>query len=150
MKLGKKKKKSKFLVGTYVFLLILLMNFVSADDYDCEENWSCTDYGLCDGDYQYRTCKELNGCDYIEHKPITVVGCGLYLSESETCGNGVVDATETYLNCNSDIKLTPGDYFKCLKAGERQCLYYKDYLANGVFYGIIGFLVLYYFFGEKK
>jgi hypothetical protein len=131
-------------------LLVSDIPIILANEYTCIENWECTEFGVCKDGFQYRTCKETNGCKYIEHKPVTAIKCGYSLTEPVSCGNGIIDESETYLNCNKDIKLTPEQYIKCLKAGEDVCLYYQEYLSSGIFYSIIAIFILYYFWGKKK
>ena len=139
-------KNVKFLL--LIFILIIPISF--ADDIDCIEEWECDTYSICDGEHQYRTCTELNSCDYIENKPETVISCGYYLTEPASCGNGIIEKGETYLNCNKDINITINNYISCIQEGELKCVYYKEYLTNTIFYAFIGVCVLYYFFGQKE
>lgn len=131
-------------------IILFITSFNAIASTDCIEEWVCTPYGICNGEYQTRTCTEINGCDYVTDKPETIVSCGYYLSEPATCGNGIVDKGESYLNCNKDINITASHYFLCIKLGSDKCLYYQDYLKNIIFYSFIAFFILYAFFGPKN
>lgn len=117
--------------------------------YSCTESWTCGSWSTCDGGLQNRTCTDSNNCGTTDSRPAINQSCslggggptGTYLLEEEleiptpvllpgepiTCGNGIIDAGETYLNCNKDIPPTIIDYLKCIQAGKDTCVYYDLY-----------------------
>jgi len=54
----------------------------------CEENWSCSSWGICSNGSQTRTCSDLSSCGTTEFKP----------SESQSCGSCTTSATQ---NCTT-------------------------------------------------
>lgn len=121
--------------------------------YSCAESWSCTDWGPCTGGLQTRTCTDANTCGTTTSRPALQQSCATggggttstYVSREDeieiptplllpgepiTCGNGVSDEGESYLNCNKDVRPTLLEYAQCIGAGPDSCVYYELYLRT--------------------
>ncbi len=105
----------------------------------CEEDWSCTDWGVCASGIQNRTCTEANSCGTVTQKPKDVQECeevvvpacaeqsGTLCAASQTCNGTMVNASEGS-NCCVGSCITPsattsscGTDFACLITASNTC-----------------------------
>lgn len=137
---AKRNKIRNLLTPILAFLLVINIA------YSCEESWQCGYWSKCMNNTQTRGCIDLNSCGTLLKKPNTTITCGIpttyiydpnELGENYTnntinlsrpvCGNGRIEAGETYLNCNNDVRPTIDDFFNCIIAGKEKCNYYERY-----------------------
>ena len=52
-----------------------IIGYTNEDDFHCEENWVCTDWGECNVDRRERTCADINRCGTEENKPAETQAC---------------------------------------------------------------------------
>tara|TARA_Y100000310_G_scaffold330764_1_gene403004 strand:- start:680 stop:985 length:306 start_codon:yes stop_codon:yes gene_type:complete len=67
--------------------------------------------------------------------------------EPKTCGNGIIDDKESYLNCNKDVKVEAQHYYSCMSEGKEECVYYQLYSSFLKFFAfliIIGGTIIWY------
>lgn len=53
----------------------------------CQEVWDCTDWSMCSGGTQTRTCVDLNDCGSTYDKPVLVISCSTPPSDGGGGGN---------------------------------------------------------------
>lgn len=87
--------------------------FIEIYEFDCPENWECTDWGPCINNLQNRVCVDLNSCDVELEKPEFVKVCGGSSIDyfeptssrgenSISCGQGINDC---FLSAAEDCSL---------------------------------------------
>lgn len=146
--------------------LVLLMTVISVNadsNTTCHEDWNCTEWSSCVGEYETRSCIDNNLCATFDAKPIENQKCGIELEtvnetveepipelllagEPVSCGNGQIDEGESGLNCNRDIPPTIIDYLKCVSAGRTKCIYYDQYASISLVLGAIALFAAYLVF----
>ncbi len=53
----------------------LTINYIEEITIPCQENWTCTDWGICTNETQTRTCTETNECGTQENQPQEIQNC---------------------------------------------------------------------------
>ena len=74
----------KFNILLRIIGLVLILNTVVLAQEDCEEEWMCTDWGLCEDGIKTRECNDQNKCGTETNKPFGSLPCSTEeVAESE-------------------------------------------------------------------
>jgi len=110
-----RKFSSKILVIFTCFLTLFFFTFYArAEQLEieiCEENWECTEWGICDSGVAWRECVDLNNCGTEINKPPENRSCSTtatgivtltILEIPEICGDNLCVKNETCASCPKD------------------------------------------------
>lgn len=67
-------------------------------DYTCEEDWECTEWGICRNTSRTRECRDKNSCGTSLERPLEKESCVPIAS----CFNGIQDGNETSIDCGGE------------------------------------------------
>lgn len=68
------KKEGLFVFMIFFFLLVCL-NFICAEENNCDADWQCTEWSICVEGTQIRSCIDFNTCGNDSGKPVENQSC---------------------------------------------------------------------------
>lgn len=98
-----------FLIATLALLFVLsgCLSGSPVPPIACVEKWQCSQWTLCVGGMQTRSCIETNACGTNELKPLTQQSCEPSMPETPVCGDAWCTGNETCDTCSNDCGACP-------------------------------------------